>query len=199
MWAAHALEGADVSILCLPQAAVARLSADVLQALSKVPIVVETGNYYPDRDGQIEAIEEGLTDSEWVEAQIGRTVFKAFNNIGAVSLLTKGRPAGSAQRIALSVAGASGDDKQYVMALVDQVGFDPVDGGTVAESWRQQPGTPAYCADLTTSDLSNSIKQASLADLATYHAKRDKTDSVAGTQMQRCIIVNGAFREAGNS
>lgn len=193
-WAAEALVGVDVAILCLSQSAVALLSEHVLAELRKVPIVIETGNYYPIRDGRIDAIEEGLADSEWVSAQIGRPVFKAFNSIGALSLLTKGRAAGAEGRVALSVAGPEGTDKQHVMVLVDQLGFDPVDGGELSGSWRQQPGTPAYCADLTAADVSSQIAQARKADVIGYHAKRDTQDPVAGGAMQRQLIANGRLR-----
>jgi predicted dinucleotide-binding enzyme len=194
-WAAEALDGADIAILCLPQAAVARLSSDVRAALHHVPIVIETGNYYPDRDGRIDAIEEGLTDSEWVSTQIGRPVFKAFNNIGAMSLLTKGTNPGAEGRIGLSVAGPAGTDKQRVMTLVNHLGFDPVDGGELKDSWRQQPGTPAYCADLAAADLRDQIEQATEAQLPSYHANRDRQDPIGGTAKQHALITNGRLRD----
>ncbi|MGM7775830.1 NADPH-dependent F420 reductase [Arthrobacter sp. KNU-44] len=193
-WAAEALVDADVAILSLPQSAVGSLSENVLYALSRVPIVVETGNYYPDRDGRIEEIENGLTDSEWVSAQIGRSVFKAFNNIGAMSLLSRSEAAGAEGRIALSVAGPAGPEKQQMMILVDQLGFDPVDGGELKDSWRQQPGSPAYCADLTATELSNRIRQATAVDIPKFHSIRDKTEAVAGSEKQRRFIANGLLR-----
>lgn len=195
-WAAEALVGVDAAILSIPQAAVARLPEPVLVALRKVPIVIETGNYYPVRDGRIAAIEEGLADSEWVATQISRPVFKAFNNIGAVSLLTKGLAAGIEGRVALSVAGPAGEDKQRVMVLVDHLGFDPVDGGDLDASWRQQPGTPAYCADLTAGDLRDRLAQATTANYGEYHANRDRQDPVGGSAMQRQLIANGQFHES---
>jgi predicted dinucleotide-binding enzyme len=73
-------------------------------------------------------------------------VIKAFNNILATSLLEKGVPTGRAGRIALPVAGDPGDAKATVLRLVDDLGFDPVDAGELDDSWRQQPGTPAYCS-----------------------------------------------------
>jgi predicted dinucleotide-binding enzyme len=195
-WAAEALVGVDAAILSIPQSAVARLPEPVLAAFRDVPIVIDTGNYYPVRDGRIVAIEEGLADSQWVAAQIGRPVFKVFNNIGAVSLLTKGLAIGKEGRMALSVAGPAVADKWHVMALVDQLGFDPVDGGDLSASWRQQPGTPAYCADLTAADLRDQLAKATEANVAEYHANRDRQDPLGGSAKQRHLIADGQFRES---
>jgi len=110
--------------------------------------VLDTGNYYPQRDGRIEEIEQGTPESVWVSRRLGRPVVKAFNNIRAQHLLEHGKPAGTPGRIALPVAGDDEAAKSTVLALVDELGFDPVDAGALAESWRQQPGTPVYGADL---------------------------------------------------
>jgi predicted dinucleotide-binding enzyme len=74
-------------------------------------------------------------------------VFKVFNGIFWKHLLNNGAPKGTPGRIALPVAGADGPAKETVFALVDELGFDPVDGGSLADSWRQQPGTPVYGKD----------------------------------------------------
>src|SRR5215831_4308726 len=111
-------------------------------------VIVDTGNYYPQqRDGRIDGIESGTVESRWVSQQLGRPVVKAFNNIYAEHLMDLGRPAGSPHRIALPVAGDDQHAKSVVMGLIDQLGFDPVDAGTLDESWRQQPGTPVYATD----------------------------------------------------
>jgi predicted dinucleotide-binding enzyme len=107
--------------------------------------VIETNNYYPqERDGRIDAIEDGTPESVWVADQLGTPVFKLFNGIFWKHLLERGVPAGTDGRIALPVAGADGPAKKLVFDLVDQLGFEPVDGGTLDDSWRQQPGTPVY-------------------------------------------------------
>src|SRR4051812_27426828 len=99
----QAARAADVVIVTVPEKAVPELARDGLAGLSAV--VVDTGNYYPSRDGRIAEIEEGLPESAWVARVLGVAVVKAFNNIGAESLATRGLPAGTPGRVALSVAG----------------------------------------------------------------------------------------------
>src|SRR5215218_10129880 len=98
----QAARARDVVIISIPEKAVPELPRDILAA---TPAVVDTGNYYPSRDGRIAEIDGGLNDSEWVARVLGRPVVKAFNNIGADSLATRGVPAGTPERICLSVAG----------------------------------------------------------------------------------------------
>jgi hypothetical protein len=137
-------------------------------------IVIDIGNYHPElRDGRIEAIDRGMPDSQWVAQQIGRPVIKAFNNIFAQSLLEKGVPKGTAGRIALSVAGDSPDARAAVLHLVDDLGFDPVDGGDLDNSWRQQPGTPAYCRDLEAAALQQALAEADRSRIAEYRAEQE--------------------------
>jgi predicted dinucleotide-binding enzyme len=88
-------------------------------------------------------------------------VVKAFNNIRAQHLLELGRPPGTADRIALPVAGDEPAAKAVVMRLVDELGFDPVDAGTIDSSWRQQPGTPVYVADLDAAGVRGALVRAS--------------------------------------
>jgi predicted dinucleotide-binding enzyme len=144
-----AVKGADVVVVSIPENAVPQLPRGLFARLPDDVVVVDTGNYYPGmRDEPVSAIETGMPESQWVSEQLGRPVVKAFNSILAHSLQTKGRPAGTDGRIALPVSGDDKQAKQIVMGLVDAAGFDAVDAGTLAQSWRQQPGTPAYCTDL---------------------------------------------------
>jgi predicted dinucleotide-binding enzyme len=138
-------------IIAIPTKAMVNLPIEILST-SKA-IIVDAGNYYPSRDGRIADIEEGLTDSEWVAKIIGHSVIKAFNNITAPSLASKVVPAGAPNRIALSVAGNEEEQKQVVMKLIDEIGFDAIDGGLLSDSWRQQPGEPAYCQDKVESSI----------------------------------------------
>lgn len=105
------------------------------------------------RDPNIPEIHEGTLESVWVCRKIGRPVIKAFNNILAHSLAEMGRPAGANDRLAMAVAGDDPLAKSKVCALVNQVGFDPVDAGELAQSWRQQPSTPAYCCDWNAEEM----------------------------------------------
>ncbi|HWB43578.1 MAG TPA: NAD(P)-binding domain-containing protein [Gemmatimonadales bacterium] len=147
--AAEAARAGEVVVLSIPEKNVARLPADLFRGVPADVVVVDTGNYYPrNRDGRIEPIENGLTESRWVSERLGRPVVKAFNNIYARHLLERGKPAGTPRRIALPVAGDDPRAKDVVLRLVEELGFDGVDGGTLDESWRQQPGTPVYCTDL---------------------------------------------------
>jgi 8-hydroxy-5-deazaflavin:NADPH oxidoreductase len=147
--AAEAARAGEVVVVTIPEKNVARLPADLFKGVPADVVVVDTGNYYPrNRDGRIEAIESGLAESRWVSERLGRPVVKAFNNIYARHLLERGKPAGTPRRIALPVAGDDPRGKDVVLRLVEELGFDGVDGGTLDESWRQQPGTPVYCTDL---------------------------------------------------
>ncbi|WP_373693862.1 NADPH-dependent F420 reductase [Parafrankia sp. BMG5.11] len=149
VWASEAADGADLVIISIPQKRVPDLAAGILKGAKPGAPVIETNNYYPQqRDGLIAAIEAGTPESVWVAEQIGSPVIKVFNGIWWKHLLESGRPKGAEGRIALPVAGAGGPGKQTVFDLVDHLGFDPVDGGPLEESWRQQPGTPVYGKDL---------------------------------------------------
>jgi predicted dinucleotide-binding enzyme len=149
VWAREAAKDADLVIVSIPQKNVIDLASGIVDGMRPGAPVIETNNYYPqERDGLIAAIEAGTPESVWVSEQLGVPVFKVFNGIFWKHLLEGGLPRGSAGRIALPVAGDDSAGKQTVFDLVDELGFDPVDGGTLSESWRQQPGTPVYGADL---------------------------------------------------
>lgn len=162
VWAKEAAQAGDVVIVTIPEAHIPDLPKDLFADVPDNVVVVDTGNYYPQqRDGRIEEIEAGLLESRWVERQLGRPVIKAFNNIYARHLLEKGRPANAPDRIALPVAGDSSQAKALVMSLVNQLGFDPVDTGSLDESWRQQPGTPVYATDFNAVGVRRALGEAS--------------------------------------
>ena len=144
-----AVKGVDMIIVSIPFPAVAALPKDLLDDVPQEVPIVDTNNYYPGlRDPQIPEIDAGQAESVWVSEQLGRPVIKAFNNIPVYSLAELGRPKGEAGRIAIAVAGDDAEQKRLVMNLIDdEFGFDPVDGGSLEESWRQQPCTRAYCCD----------------------------------------------------
>jgi 8-hydroxy-5-deazaflavin:NADPH oxidoreductase len=145
----QAARAGDVVIVTIPMKNVPRLPSGLFDGVPEDVVVVDTGNYYPQqRDGRIERIERGTTESRWVSEQLGRPVVKAFNNIYARHLLERGKPKGAAGRIALPVAGDDKRAKDNVIRLLDELGFDGVDAGSLDESWRQQPATPVYGTDL---------------------------------------------------
>lgn len=157
----EAAQGRDVVIITIPEKHIPDLPKDLFAGVPPNVVVVDTGNYYPrQRDGRIEPIESGLTESGWVSHQIGRPVVKAFNNIYAQHLLENGKPKGTPGRIALPVAGDDPEAKAIVMQLVDEIGFDAVDSGTISESWRQQPGTPVYANDYDVDGVGRALSEA---------------------------------------
>ena len=109
-------------------------------------IVIDTNNYYPQRDGHIPELDsESTTTSELLQAHLPASkVVKAFNHIYAAELTTHGQPAGTPNRRALVIAGNDDAAKTTVTRLIDQFGFDTVDVGPLSESWRIQRDTPGY-------------------------------------------------------
>jgi hypothetical protein len=142
----EAAKDKEVVIVTIPEKSVPELPKGLFD--NSRAVVVDTGNYYPQRDGKINEIESGTAESRWVSQQIGRPVVKAFNTIQSNHLLNDGRPAGDRERIALPIAGDDPNAKAVVSRLIDELGFDAVDAGGLDDSWRQQPGTPVYAADL---------------------------------------------------
>jgi predicted dinucleotide-binding enzyme len=160
-WASEAAHGADVVVVTIPERNVPNIPDNFLKGAADDVVVIDTGNYYPqERDGRIEEIEAGMTESRWVEEQIGVSVVKAFNNIYSQHLLESGKPHGTTGRIALPVAGDDTEAKAVVMHLVDALGFDAVDGGGLDDSWRQQPGSPVYGADLDAAGVRKALAEA---------------------------------------
>jgi predicted dinucleotide-binding enzyme len=109
-------------------------------------IVIDTNNYYPQRDGNIPELDaESTTTSELLQAHLPTSkVVKAFNHIYAAQITTDGRPAGTPNRRALVIAGIDAAAKQTVTRMLDEFGFDAVDAGPLKESWRIQRDTPGY-------------------------------------------------------
>ncbi len=158
----EAARAGEVVVVTIPLKNIPRLPKDLFAGVPEQVVVVDTCNYYPrQRDGRIEAIEAGLPESRWVEQQLGRPVVKAFNNIYARHLLERGRAAGIPGRIALPVAGDDPAAKAVVLRLIDELGFDGIDAGGLDESWRQQPGTPVYTADLDAEGVRRALTEAS--------------------------------------
>jgi predicted dinucleotide-binding enzyme len=126
-------------------------------------IVIDTNNYYPDRDGHIPELDnETTTTAELLQAHLPTAkVVKAFNHIYAAALTTDGQPASSPNRRALAIAGDDQAAKATVTGLLDQFGFDTVDMGPLKEGWRIQRGTPGYGPRRTAEELRKDLAAAS--------------------------------------
>src|SRR2546428_13806213 len=165
------VQDVDMLFIVVPQKSIPELPERLLNKANKETIVIDVGNYYPFRDGRIDELENGLTESVWVERQIGRPVVKVLNTIASKALMAAGRPAGSRDRVALPISGDNTKAKEIVAQLIDRLGFDSVDAGTIAESWRQQPGSPVYCTNPTKAELQLWLKNVDRSSLATGREK----------------------------
>jgi 8-hydroxy-5-deazaflavin:NADPH oxidoreductase len=172
VWAKDAAADADLVIVSIPQKNVPDLSDGIVDARRPGAPVIETNNYYPQqRDGEIPAIEDGQLESAWVADQIGAPVYKVFNGIWWKHLLESGTPSGTTNRIALPVAGEDGPGRALVHAIVDQLGFEPIDAGPISESWRQQPGTPVYGKDFDAVNTRQALTEATRERTSEWSAR----------------------------
>lgn len=149
----------DVLITSVPFAKI----PDITKHIRQVPddaVIIDTSNYYPHRDGNIAAVDDGQVESLWVSEQFGREVTKAWNAIYTGSFEANARPAGYPDRIAIPVAGNSEAGRGIALSLVEETGFDGFDAGRLEHSWRQQPGTPVYCTDFTKDKIDDALAAA---------------------------------------
>ncbi|MGH2747803.1 MAG: NADPH-dependent F420 reductase [Actinomycetota bacterium] len=119
-------------------------------------VVIDTNNYYPGRDGHFDDLDgDRITSSELLQAHLSDArVVKAFNAINWQRLRDLDRPSGDPGRIGIPISGDDQEAKRIVADLIDQIGFDAVDAGTLAEGGRRhQPESPVYGADLSTAEL----------------------------------------------
>ena len=176
----------EIIVVTIPLINIPDLPKDLFAGVSAAVPVIDTSNYYPLlRDGYLPELESGtLTESEWVQQHLGRPVVKVFNNIYAAHLEKSGQPLGTPGRIALPVAGDEAAAKQKVMALVEELGFDAVDDGSLHESWRQQPGTPSYGADMPASELQKHLISLGTERSVAQHAQFLANHAVQEKQMQ---------------
>jgi hypothetical protein len=125
-------------------------------------VVIDTNNYYPQRDGHIPELDnEATTTSELLQSHLPTSkVVKGFNHIYAAQLTTDGRPKGTANRRALVIAGDDAGAKATVTHLLDQFGFDTVDAGPLKEGWRIQRDTPGYGPRRTADELRKDLAAA---------------------------------------
>ncbi|MEV3907183.1 NADPH-dependent F420 reductase [Streptomyces canus] len=156
---ADAVQGRDVIVLAIPFGVAGKL-ADLFASVPAETVVIDTANYYPHLNEHIEAVDNGEVESLWNAKQLGRPVVKAWNAALAETQRTRGVPAGTPGRLAIPVAGDTEEARRVAMQLVDDTGFDPYDAGTLADSWRQQPNSPAYCTELTLDELPEALAAA---------------------------------------
>ena len=156
---ADAVADVDVVIMSTPLSAIPKL-VPLIAALPKHVVVIDTSNYYPARDTRIDAIEGGMAESVWVAGELGRPIAKAWNAITSASFAEKGAPAGAAGRIAIPVSADGDHEREVAIALVEETGLDAFYSGTLADSWRQQPGAPCYCTDLSLEEMPQALATA---------------------------------------
>ena len=154
----EAAAAGDLVVVAIPLKAIGDVPAEPLAG----KVVIDTNNYYPRRDGNIAALDnDSVTSSELLQAQLpGAHVVKAFNHIYARQITTDGTPPGTQNRRALAIAGDDPVAKVRVAELIDGFGFDVVDAGPLAESWRIQPGTPGYVQQLNAQELTDALAAA---------------------------------------
>jgi predicted dinucleotide-binding enzyme len=155
---AEAARAADIAVVTIPLKNIESVPVDPLAG----KIVIDTNNYYPQRDGHIPELDsESTTTAELLQAHLPKSkVVKALNHIYAAELTTHGQPAGSDNRRALVVAGDDKEAKATVARLLDQFGFDTVDAGPLSEGWRIQRDTPGYGPRRTAEELRKDLAAA---------------------------------------
>ena len=153
--AEEAAQAGDLVVVTVPMKAVPQVPVEPLAGKT----VIDTNNYYPQRDGQIPELDaEELTSSELLQRHLPEArVVKGFNHIYASQIATDGTPPGAAGRRALVIAGDDSVAKAQVTQLFDEIGFDTVDVGSLADSWRIQPDTPGYGPQLDAEEMTAAL------------------------------------------
>jgi predicted dinucleotide-binding enzyme len=156
--AEEAAQAGDLVVVTVPLGAVDAVPAGPLAG----KVVLDTCNYYPERDGRIaELDDETTTTSELVQRHLsGARVVKAFNHIFAADLARRGTPPGTPHRRAIAIAGDDASARATAASFVDELGFDVVDLGPLAEGWRVQRDTPGYTTDLDAGQLRQAAAEA---------------------------------------
>jgi 8-hydroxy-5-deazaflavin:NADPH oxidoreductase len=183
--AAEVAAGVDVLIVSVRFEQLTALKPLISEVASDIT-VVDTSNYLPvsgrEPEGYeaspVEAIDAGQPETAWLQEQWGRPLIRTWNPIFGPTFINKGKAPGEPGRIALPVSGDSAESRQLVMQLVDDTGFDAVDAGAIAESWRYQMGTPAWSTELTADQLREALR---IADREAAPTRRDATFQIIST------------------
>ena len=172
-----------------------------MRDLSDDTVVIDTSNYYPARDSDDRGHRGGQVESLWVAERLGRPIVKAWNAIGSDSFATRasqpGPPIASPSPWPPTTTGSQGGDGSSSRTT----GFDAVRRGTLAESWRQQPGTPGYCTDLTREEMPGALAAADAARRRSGETSRwprswngsedvhDEPDAEFGVRLSRALFM----------
>ena len=154
----EAAEAAEIAVVTTPVSAIGSVPVEPLVGKP----VIDTNNYYSQRDGVIAELEDGsLTSAELLQRHlVGANVVKAFNHIQSAAITAEAQEAGTPDRRALAVASDDDSAKAAVASFIDTIGFDVVDLGALAEGWRVQPNTPGYGPRLTADELRAAVQAA---------------------------------------
>lgn len=162
-WTKDVVKDIDVLIMSIPFLKMPALKP-LISSLPEETVVIDTSNYYPGRPGYytgrdpvIPELDKEKSETEWIQEQLGHPVAKAWNNILSETLDKKSQPKGHAERLAIAVAADRPRDLEIATELVELTGFDAYHTGSIKESWRQQPGAPAYCTDMRASELPSAL------------------------------------------
>ncbi|RYF26778.1 MAG: prephenate dehydrogenase/arogenate dehydrogenase family protein [Flavobacteriales bacterium] len=167
-----AVSDTDVLIISIPFVQITAIAETVKNHLSTNTIIIDTGNYYPVRDGEIDEIIKGKPESTWVAEQLGKPVAKAWNIIPASMLKNNGYPSGMESRLAVPFFAESEHEEKIVLQLIEETGFDPLYAGNLSESYRIQPGQPSYSTALTLKELQIALENSHTSAIAA--ANRDQ-------------------------
>lgn len=157
-----AARAADLILVAIPLKAIDSLPVEPFED----KVVMDAGNYYPQRDGRIEALDRNeSTTSELLQRRLPHShVVKAFNNIFAKDIAADGLPDGDQRRRALPIAGADHGAKAKVATFLDDLGYDALDLGPLSESWRVERDTPAYGKRVTLEQLKDLTRDVERVD-----------------------------------
>ncbi|MDA0147984.1 NADPH-dependent F420 reductase [Vibrio sp. LaRot3] len=153
-----ACDFAETVVVAIPFSNIEQLPVEALAG----KVVLDANNYYPERDGAIAALDNfDATTSELLANHLTQsTVVKVFSNIIAAHINRDALPKGNMSRRALPVASDDQQAKQQIMALVDELGYDPIDGGSLADSWRYERSKPAYCFPFNVAEMQQALAKA---------------------------------------